>query len=140
MPLRIRGAGLLADCLRRYSPALGPSNSRKSIGEILAFICQFTFGSHLARVSFPSVCCDWTSGVEIWALVVSPSNRSLHKCHRAEHEPATARLKTALPQSWFQISSGDLHTTTDACKRARETRAAARVTQNFRGCLARPRC
>jgi len=74
--------------------------------------------------------------VEIWALVVSPSNRSLHKCHRAEHEPVTARLKTALPQSWFQISSGDLHTTTDACKRARETRAAARVTQNFRGCLA----
>lgn len=31
---RIRGAGLLAACLRRYAPALSPSNSRKRIGEL----------------------------------------------------------------------------------------------------------
>lgn len=32
--IRIRGAGLSVDCLRRYSPVTRPTYSRKSIGEI----------------------------------------------------------------------------------------------------------
>ena len=79
-----------------------------------------TFGSHLARVSFPYVRCDKALGAKNWALLVSPSNRSLRKCRHAEHEPATARLKIPFPQSWVShVSLRRLPTSMDACKRKR---------------------
>jgi hypothetical protein len=39
---RIRGAGLLAACLRRYAPVLSPSNSRKRIGELANYFDLLT--------------------------------------------------------------------------------------------------
>lgn len=80
----------------------------------------------------PSRRSDKAWGVGIWALLVSPSNRSVHLCCPAEHEPATARLKIPFPQSWVShVSPRRNRTSKDARKRTRETGAAASFQRTF---------
>lgn len=80
----------------------------------------------------PSRRSDKAWGVDIEALLVSPSNRCVHLCCPAEHEPATARLKIPFPQSWVSyVSPRRNRTSKDARKRKRETGAAASFQRTF---------
>jgi hypothetical protein len=104
-----------------------PSISAKKVR--LNFNQLFDF--QLAEGIRESVRSDKASRAGIWALVVSPENRYLRICRRADLQLPSGRLKLPVCQSADKCSSGDSRTTTNARERNEQREGCARVTQNF---------